>query len=156
MKPEVESPLNRICISYNRRGHRAFAVFLLSFFIGMCRRAVSAVGCRSPPSPSGFLHFQKFRLEENTVKYAPRKVYIKESGRYVELSYTDFCRCRQADQSYKDKLFIPVQGCLLEVVREQYADFYKDKERWRYLKKTGHEPQPALIGGIYGQRGKCA
>ncbi len=26
MKPEVESPLNRICISYNRRGHSAFAV----------------------------------------------------------------------------------------------------------------------------------
>jgi len=32
MKPEVESPLNRICISYNRRGHRTFAVFLLPFF----------------------------------------------------------------------------------------------------------------------------
>ena len=75
------------------------------------------------------------------MKYAPRKVYIKESGNYVELSYTDFCRRRQADQSYMDKLFIPVQGCLLEVVREQYADFYKDKERWRYLKKldTNHK-----------------
>ena len=74
------------------------------------------------------------------MKYAPRKVYIKESGRYVELSYIDFCRRRQADQSYMDKLFIPVQGCLLEVVREQYAEFYKDKERWRYLKKldTNH------------------
>ena len=69
--------------------------------------------------PSGFLHFPKFRLEEDTVKYAPRKVYIKESGNYVELSYMDFCRRRQADQSYMDKLFIPVQGCLLEVVREQ-------------------------------------
>ncbi len=69
------------------------------------------------------------------MKYAPRKVYIKESGGYVELSYKDFCRRRQADQSYMDKLFIPVQGCLLEVVREQYADFYKEKERWRYLKK---------------------
>ena len=69
MKPEVESPLNRICISYNRRGHRAFAVFLLLFFIGMCRRAVSAVGCRSPPIPSGFLHFQKFELEEIRVAY---------------------------------------------------------------------------------------
>ena len=34
-----------------------------------------------------------------------------------------------------DKLFIPMQGCLLEVVREQYTDFYQDKERWRYLKK---------------------
>ncbi|RKI37533.1 hypothetical protein D7V86_22815 [bacterium D16-51] len=58
MKSEVESPLNRIYISYNRRGHRAFAVFLLSFFIGMCRRAVSTVGCRSPPFPSGFQHFK--------------------------------------------------------------------------------------------------
>ena len=75
------------------------------------------------------------------MKYAPRKVYIKESGGYVELSYMDFCRCRQADQSYMDKLFIPVQGCLLEVVWEQYANFYKEKERWRYLKKldTNHK-----------------
>ena len=58
MKPEVESPLNRIYISYNRRGHRTFAVFLLSFFIGICRRAVSAVGCRSPPFQSGFYIFK--------------------------------------------------------------------------------------------------
>ncbi len=70
------------------------------------------------------------------MKYAPIKVYIRENNVNVELSYTDFCRRRQADQSYMDKLFIPVQGCLLEVVREQYADFYKEKERWRYLKKT--------------------
>ena len=58
----------------------------------------------------------------------------------MELSYKDFCRRRQANQSYMDKLFIPVQGCLLEVMREQYADFYKEKERWRYLKKpdTNH------------------
>ena len=52
------------------------------------------------------------------VKYAPRKVYIRESGGYVELSYTEFCRCRESDQTYMDKLFIPIQGCLLEVVRE--------------------------------------
>jgi hypothetical protein len=49
MKPEVESPLNRISISYNRKGHRAFTVFLLSFFIGIRRKAASSVGCRSPP-----------------------------------------------------------------------------------------------------------
>ncbi len=35
MKPEVESPLNRICISYNRKGHRAFAVFLSFFYRNM-------------------------------------------------------------------------------------------------------------------------
>ena len=90
--------------------------------------------------PIWIFTFSKFRLEENTVKYAPRKVYIKESSGYVELSYKDFCRRRQTDQSYMDKLFIPVQGCLLEVMREQYTEFYKDKERWRYLKKldTNH------------------
>ena len=36
------------------------------------------------------------------VKYAPRKVYIRESGGYVELSYTEFCRCRESDQTYMD------------------------------------------------------
>lgn len=30
MKVEVQSPYNRISISHNRRGHRAFAVFLTS------------------------------------------------------------------------------------------------------------------------------
>lgn len=69
------------------------------------------------------------------MKYAPRKVYIKKNGGYMELSYTDFCRRREADQTYVDKLFIPIQGCLLEVVREEYTDFYRDKERWRYLQK---------------------
>ena len=42
-----------------------------------------------------------------------------------------------------DKLSIPVQGCLLEVVREQYTDFYRDKERWRYLQKL--DPKNSLL-----------
>ena len=87
------------------------------------------------------------------MKYAPRKVYIKESGGYAELTYTDFCRRRQADQSYMDKLFIPVQGCLLEVVREQYADFYKDKERWRYLKKLDTKHKLLSLEGFTDSEG---
>ena len=57
------------------------------------------------------------------VKYAPRKVYIRESGGYVELSYTEFCRCRESDQTYMDKLFIPIQGCMLMFLLE-----YQDQE----------------------------
>ena len=87
------------------------------------------------------------------MRYAPRKVYIKESGSYVELSYRDFCRRRQADQSYMDKLFIPVQGCLIEVVREQYADFYKDKERWRYLKKLDTKHKLLSLEGFTDSEG---
>jgi len=97
--------------------------------------------------------FQKFRWEVFTVKYVPRKVYIKESGIYVELSYTDFCRRREADQGYMDKLFIPVQGCLLEVVREQYVDFYRDKERWRYLEKLDTKNNLLSLEGFTDSEG---
>ena len=85
------------------------------------------------------------------VKYAPRKVYIRESGGYVELSYTEFCRCRESDQT---KLFIPIQGCLLEVVREQYTDFYRDKERWRYLKKLDTKNSLLSLDGFTDSEGK--
>ena len=87
------------------------------------------------------------------VKYAPRKVYIRESGGYVELSYTEFCRCRASDQTYMDKLFIPIQGCLLEVVREQYTDFYRDKERWRYLQKLDTKNRLLSLDGFTDSEG---
>lgn len=87
------------------------------------------------------------------MKYAPRKVYIKESGGYVELSYTEFCRCRESDQTYMDKLFIPVQGCLLEVVREQYTDFYRDKERWCYLQKLDTKNRLLSLDGFTDSEG---
>ena len=87
------------------------------------------------------------------MKYAPRKVYIKERGRYVELSYTDFCCRRESDQTYMDKLFIPVQGCLLEVVREQYTDFYRDKERWRYLQKLDTKNSLLSLDGFTDSEG---
>lgn len=28
-----------------------------------------------------------------------------------------------------------VQGCLIETEQTRYVEFYRDKERWRYLKK---------------------
>ena len=87
------------------------------------------------------------------VKYAPRKVYIRESGGYVELSYTEFCRCRESDQTYMDKLFIRIQGCLLEVVREQYTAFYRDKERWRYLQKLDTKNRLRYLEGFTDSEG---
>ena len=87
------------------------------------------------------------------MKYAPRKVYIKENSGYVELPYTEFCRRRNADQTYMDKLFIPVQGCLLEVVREQYTDFYRDKERWRYLQKLDTKNSLVSLDGFTDSEG---
>ena len=89
------------------------------------------------------------------MKYAPRRVYLKENGGYVELSYTDFCRRREADRTYSDKLFIPVQGCLIEVVREQYTDFYRDKERWRYLQKLDTKNSLLSLDGFVDSEGNA-
>lgn len=69
------------------------------------------------------------------MKSTPRKVYILEDGSYAELSYEDFCHRKKTDGTYSDKLFIPVQHCLIETDREHYIEFYRDKERWRYLRK---------------------
>ena len=61
------------------------------------------------------------------MKYAPRKVYIKESGNYVELSYMDFCRRRQAGQSYMDKLlsldgFTDSEGNVIDFIVDEAVD----------------------------------
>ena len=53
---EVKSLYIRTKISINRKGLTAFAVFLLSIFAGIRRKAISGVGCRSPPAN---LDFQK-------------------------------------------------------------------------------------------------
>lgn len=68
-------------------------------------------------------------------KYAPRKVFILEKGEYVEISYEELCRREEMDSTYKDKLFIPLHGMIMEVTKEQYDAFYRDHERQRYLRR---------------------
>ena len=65
--------------------------------------------------------------------HCPRKVFIKENGTYVALSYEAFCKRRQQDPGDWERLFLPIQGCLLETDRETYRAFYRDQERARYL-----------------------
>ena len=68
-------------------------------------------------------------------KYAPRKVFILENGGYVELTYEEFENRKDNDLSYESRFFIPVQGYLLEVDQRHYEDFYRVKEREKYLRK---------------------
>ena len=68
-------------------------------------------------------------------KYAPRKVFILENGGYVELTYEEFEYRNGYDPSYESRFFIPVQGYLLEVDQRHYEDFYRAKEREKYIRK---------------------
>ncbi len=67
-------------------------------------------------------------------KYEPRKVFILDNGEYRELTYEEFERHKENEPAYGDKLFIPVQGCLMETDRTHYNDFYREKERQKYLR----------------------
>ena len=71
----------------------------------------------------------------------------------MELSYKEFWRYRESDQTYMDKLFIPIQGCVVEGVREQYTDFYHDKERWRYMKKLDTKNRLLSLDGFTDSEG---
>ena len=73
------------------------------------------------------------------MKYPPKKVYILENGDYKELTYREFCERREADVSYQDRHFIPVQKVLIETSKEAYKDFYRELERIRYLRKLDEQ-----------------
>ena len=82
------------------------------------------------------------------MKYEPRKVFIKVNDTYKELSYQEYCYSKTKDTTYEDKRFIPVQGMLLEVDEQTYKEFYRDKERNRYLKKLDIENSLCSIDAL--------
>lgn len=73
------------------------------------------------------------------MKYAPKRVFIKENGEYKELKYDEFCRMNKSDESFTEKKFVPMQGCLLEVDDKTYKEIYKEYERNRYVQRLDRE-----------------
>ena len=88
---------------------------------------------RSPPD----LKFElktKFQIQEDkTVKYAPKKVFILENGKYKEITYSELQKLEQSGKSYAEKFFLPLYGMLMEVTAETYKWYYKDKRRQKYI-----------------------
>ena len=81
MKVEVQSPYNRISISHNRKGHKAFAVFLLSFLVGKCRRTISLAMLhefsQSLPVPVQALHKTEHHPSDFQVLYFLLRLQIR-------------------------------------------------------------------------------
>lgn len=90
-------------------------------------------GIRSPPDLSFELKI-KFQIrEDKTVKYAPKKVFILENGKYKEITYSELQELEQSDKSYAEKFFLPLYGMLMEVTAETYKAYYRDKRRQKYI-----------------------
>ena len=60
------------------------------------------------------------------MKYAPKKVFILENGKYKEIKYSELQKLEQSDKSYAEKFFLPLYGMLMEVTAETYKAYYKD------------------------------
>ena len=67
------------------------------------------------------------------MKYAPKKVYVKENNNFIEITNVEHEARKATDEQYAKRWFIPLQGCLLEVDEQFYIEYYKEYERNRYL-----------------------
>lgn len=67
------------------------------------------------------------------MKKEPKAVYIIENGGYTELTYEEFRRRVQICPLYADKLFLPLYGSLMEVAKEDYEEYYRQRNRQIYI-----------------------
>lgn len=64
------------------------------------------------------------------------KCFIKIRAKVYEvITYKELKEKRKKYSTYKNKYFIPIQNKLLEVTKIEYQEFYKEVERYKYLKK---------------------
>lgn len=98
-----------LCLTQGKFGLLSYAVMQIN------DTAIHSLGCRDPPQ-SIVLNFSKtIDWRYITVKkYAPRKVFILENGEYVEITYEELCRREESNPSYKDKLFLPLYGMIMD------------------------------------------
>lgn len=82
------------------------------------------------------------------MKKQPKAVYIIENGGYTELTYEEFCRREQICPLYADKLFLPLYGRLMEVSKEDYAEFYRAKRRQKVFLKVLSMPLFTIYGKL--------
>jgi RNA polymerase sigma factor, sigma-70 family len=73
------------------------------------------------------------------MKYAPKKVFVLENGNYKEITYEELCLREKNDESYKNKLFLPMYGILMEVTKKDYSEYYQEERRKKYISECAKE-----------------
>lgn len=78
-------------------------------------------------------------------KYAKSKCFVFSKDGYEEITYSELCLRKDTDIRYQEKKFVPLHEMLMEVTPEQYADFYRTKNRQRYLDRRSAENRDISI-----------
>ena len=88
--------------------------------------------CRSPPYRS-FFDTKRLIGENIMSKKIPKKVFILQDGKYIEITFSEYCRRAEIDDTYKCMTFLPLHGMLMEVAPIAYDEFYREDRRQKYL-----------------------
>ena len=77
------------------------------------------------------------------MNYIPKRVFLLECGKYIELSYEEFCEKKEETEGFdaKNRRYILVQGMLLEVDEPAYREHYRICCRMRYLTEMEQKVQ---------------
>ena len=75
--------------------------------------------------------------------YIPKRVFLLDCGKYIELSYEEFCEKKEETEGFdaKNRRYILVQGMLLEVDEPAYREHYRICRRMRYLMEMKQKVQ---------------
>lgn len=65
---------------------------------------------------------------------APKKVFVLQDGKYIELTYNEYCIEKEKNDLYINKSFLFLHGILMEVSKDVYADFHYEERRQKYLR----------------------
>lgn len=68
--------------------------------------------------------------------YARSKCFVKKNGQYEEITYEELQRRCGEDETYKRRKFLPLHGMLMEVSEEEYIQFYRLRNRQKYLRRA--------------------
>lgn len=94
---------------------------------------------RAPPVCFFENQNSKIIQEEKLLKYSPKKVFVLENGQYTEISFMELQHREKELNGYKEKYFLPLHGMLMEVTKEEYKLYYKEKRRERYIAEQAKE-----------------
>ena len=77
------------------------------------------------------------------MNYIPKRVFLLDCGKYIELSYEEFCEKKEETEGFdaKNRRYILIQGMLLEVDELAYREHYRICRRMRYLMEMEQKVQ---------------
>ena len=61
------------------------------------------------------------------------KVFIRTRNGYEEITFEEFLNREASNEEYKKKKFVPLHGMLMEVSKEDYAEYYRHRRREKYI-----------------------